>query len=216
MSDVRKVTEGAVTSISDSDLVMCSVGGTYHPISFSSLMAAVRGGIRIGGRNLLKGSYNGGPGWSQTPSDGVFQIAASSSEVFLHAPQIPLEIGKTYTVSVTAKATPNITSMDIWLCAVINGPMIASVKLSDEWTRYSYSISVKASHRITGGVFRIDNNGSTNGQQSILWVKEIKVEEGNIATGWSLAPEDIASGVCGGGNWLSANHLRFEQERRCA
>ena len=41
MSDVRKVTEGAVTSISDSDLVMCAVGGKFHPISFANLRSLV-------------------------------------------------------------------------------------------------------------------------------------------------------------------------------
>ena len=199
MSKAKKANEGVVTAIGDADLVMVSgANGSWHPISFANLMAAVRNRIQIGGRNLLKRSYNGGTGWNKAATNGVFEITATtSSETFLNGPKIPLEIGKTYTVSLTAKATSNMQSMDVWLSATTNGVMKSSIKVSEEWKHYSYSIVIKEIHAIAGS-FRIDNNGSSNGQAATLWVKDIKVEEGNIATAWSPAPEDVASGLWGG------------------
>ena len=54
MSKTKKANEGVVAAIGDTDLVMvCASGGGLKPISFANLMAAVRGKIQIGGRNLL-------------------------------------------------------------------------------------------------------------------------------------------------------------------
>lgn len=42
MSDTKPANQGAVTSIGDTDLVMCVVNGSYHPISFANFMKAVK------------------------------------------------------------------------------------------------------------------------------------------------------------------------------
>lgn len=197
MSDVKKAKDGAVSSIAGNDLVMICVNGKYHPISFDNLMAAVKGGIQIGGRNLVTGSANG-QGWSIAPSDGVYAIKAStSSETFLYGPKLPIEVGKTYVVSFMAKATGNLSSCDIYLSSSYGGPNGSIYTIDSEWKRYYKVIPVNVSNTLTGK-FRIDNNGSTDGQPSTLWVKDIKVEEGNVPTAWSPAPEDIASGSWGG------------------
>ena len=38
---------------------------------------------------------------------------------------------------------------------------------------------------------RFDNMGSSNGQSAHVWISEVKVEKGTIATDWSPAPEDV-------------------------
>lgn len=42
-----------------------------------------------------------------------------------------------------------------------------------------------------GFSIRFDNMGSSDGQPAHVWISEIKVEKGTIATDWSPAPEDI-------------------------
>lgn len=195
--ETKDVTSGVVTTISDSDLVMVAGNGNWSPIKFADLMAAIRGGIQIGGRNLLKGSHNG-IGWSKTPEDGVFTIKAPSYyEITVAGPKIPLEVGKTYTVSFMAKATSNVLSIDVWLSANVNGVYFCLPRLTEVWTKYSKQVTVSATATLTSN-FRLDNNGSTDGQPATVWIKDIKVEEGNMATAWTPAPEDIASGAWGG------------------
>lgn len=41
-----------------------------------------------------------------------------------------------------------------------------------------------------GFSIRFDNMGSSNGQPAHVWISEVKVEKGTIATDWSPAPED--------------------------
>lgn len=42
-----------------------------------------------------------------------------------------------------------------------------------------------------GFSIRFDNMGSSDGQSAHIWISEIKVEKGTIATDWSPAPEDV-------------------------
>ncbi len=42
-----------------------------------------------------------------------------------------------------------------------------------------------------GFSIRFDNMGSSDGQSAHVWISEIKVEKGTIATDWSPAPEDV-------------------------
>lgn len=42
-----------------------------------------------------------------------------------------------------------------------------------------------------GFSIRFDNMGSSNGQFAHVWISEVKVEKGTVATDWSPAPEDV-------------------------
>jgi len=50
------------------------------------------------------------------------------------------------------------------------------------------------------GFFDIEFQGPNK-----IWIKDIKIEKGRIATDWSLAPEDIAAGYAYGGSILMTN-----------
>lgn len=47
MANTKKAGQGAVSSIADGDLVMCSVNGVYHPISLTNLMKAIKSRLDI-------------------------------------------------------------------------------------------------------------------------------------------------------------------------
>ena len=199
MSDVRKVTEGAVTSISDSDLVMCAVGGKFHPISFSSLMATVRGGIQIGGRNLLLNSA--------APRSGKYGIGS-------YPLSEPWQPGETYTMTlygVTIGAGHQ-NYIQVWnRDGTVR--LFDCTKISDGVYRGSFTPSANLDLSKANS-FALHN--FPNGLTTETSVTRAKFERGNIATDWSPAPEDIASGAWGGGNWFIYNQLQFRQERRCA
>ena len=55
MSNAKKLNEGTVTSLADTDLIVAADnGGSLRPISVTNLMQLIRDNIKIGGRNLLK------------------------------------------------------------------------------------------------------------------------------------------------------------------
>lgn len=59
------------------------------------------------------------------------------------------------------------------------------------WVKFAYRFTTHETKRETGFI-RIDNNGtSTSGQNATLYVARLKLEEGNKATDWSPAPEDL-------------------------
>lgn len=220
-TETVQANQGAKTSLADQDLVMCvGTNGTYGPITVANLAKIIRESMQIGGRNLLTGSRSGA-GWNPTPVDGVYERSTSgSAEVTIMGPAIPeLETGKTYTVSFYAKATSNMKDMDVWLSAIEGGVSKTNLKVTTEWKRYELTYTIAVGKKL-GARFRIDNNGSSDGKTATLWVKDIKVEEGNVSSAWSPAIDDIASGNWGGGNYISFNQLHFKRikfaERRVA
>ena len=202
MSDVRKVTEGAVTSIADADLVMCSIGGTYHPISFANLMAAVRGGIQIGGRNLLKGTY----------SAAVLNGQGTASKYYPYAQVIswPEWVGKYMTISfdydcenvatgasamssrIVLSVSIEVSSKTLYYEAVVGIPLSS--------TNYSASGRKVFTFKVPEGASGTKTTQALNIQvlSGNVRVWNVKIEEGNMATAWTPAPEDIASGAWGG------------------
>ena len=42
---------------------------------------------------------------------------------------------------------------------------------------------------------RFDNNGSKDGKDAYLFFNEVKLEEGNVATDWTPAPEDLTTAI---------------------
>lgn len=202
MSDIKNIQSGAVTSIGDTDLVMCSIGGTYHPISFANLMAAVRGGIQIGGRNLLKGTY----------SAAVLNGQGTASKYYPYAQVIswPEWVGKYMTISfdydcenvatgasamssrIVLSVSIEVSSKTLYYEAVVGIPLSS--------TNYSASGRKVFTFKVPEGATGTKTTQALNIQvlSGNVRVWNVKIEEGNMATAWTPAPEDIASGAWGG------------------
>lgn len=125
----------------------------------------------------------------------------SATENYASTNRYKLTRGATYTVSVKAYASSNMRSMDVWILkrrrdstnplgydtdggAVI---LINGVKPSPSGMN-KYTMTFNAGD-YDEGFLRIDNNGSNDGQNSLLGFAEPKVELGSMAT------PDVQSGT---------------------
>lgn len=200
MSEVKNAGQGAVTSIADNDLVMCVANGSYHPISFENLMKAVRGGIQVGGRNLVRNS------WISAQSDTYLVAQYPYAE-------IP-EPGETLIVTIWGQLGSGKTGFNVFNGGG-NGSFgsILTTKVADGVHRGALKILQKVTN---SNELKVTVFSAPQSVTATCTINRIKVERGNIATDWTPAPEDIASGSWGGGNWLFTNYLQFGMERRCA
>lgn len=154
-------------------------------------------GLHVGGVNMLDGSYTG-KGWTgiSRKGDGVFERDNSSAaENFIYSPYcLDMEAGKEYVVSFFARNTANVTSVEVFLLLEDWGDdaKVSSVPKSEEWTYHSFVFTPKVA-----GVrrLRFDNNGSSDGAVSTIYIKKVQVEEGNKATAWKESPADIQAAI---------------------
>ncbi|MCT3349677.1 hypothetical protein EFP34_03750 [Lacticaseibacillus paracasei] len=126
---------------------------------------------------------------------------ASGTENYASTNRFKLTRGATYTVSIKAYASINMRSMDVWILKCRRGStnpagygtdggaviLINNVSPSPSGMN-KYTMTFNAGD-YDEGFLRIDNNGSTNGQSSLLGFAEPKVELGSIAT------PDVQSGT---------------------
>ncbi|WP_302574997.1 interleukin-like EMT inducer domain-containing protein [uncultured Duncaniella sp.] len=126
--------------------------------------------------NLVTGSRSG-IGWSGYTrlNDGVFEKDNSSTtENYIFAPDITVEAGKKYTLSFQAKATANLRSADLFLIGV-PGFTQNSFSPTTQWRSFSF---VNTSPQSRSGAPRFDNNASTDGATATLYIRDLKIEEG--------------------------------------
>ncbi len=164
----KEIHEGAVSSISGTDLVMVSApNGGYHPIPFNSLMSAIRNGIQIGARNLLLNS-------GQTPASTRIDYAT------------PLEIGKTYTMTVCA----SIASGETHVVFGLNGGNFydtLGIENPAVCNKQIFSKTLTLTHTPTWFYLY-----SAKGKLTVHWAT---LTEGNMpSAGWFPAPEDLRGG----------------------
>ena len=132
--------------------------------------------------------------WNGTTGGGV--------EKFIYHQPFGVTKGKTYTLSFDAKKTDNLSSSEVFILQsgfeesgqfVLNWAGFSD-QLTQEYKRFSHTFTVPYYEgNMADCDLRFDHNGSTNGEDATLWVRNIKLEEGTEATAWSLAPEDIAT-----------------------
>nr|DAN81540.1 MAG TPA: Neck appendage protein [Caudoviricetes sp.] len=126
---------------------------------------------------------------------------STTRENFIRSSRFKLKRNTDYVISFKGFASINVSSMDLHVLGRRNNetsdftiftrpaPLINSKRLS------SSELEVVKNVRFNSGemdeaFLRFDNNGSNNGQQAILFIAEVKLEEGTISTDWTPAPED--------------------------
>lgn len=154
-------------------------------------------GMRLGGRNLLKG----------TSMDVVTGTYQSSSYIdYLSYVTIAVPDGDTYTLSFDAKSTH---AGDVLFCyfyspnTTLTGTSSTGgsstspdgflrVKLTEDWQRYWCTWTQGATTKRKGVIPFRCNAGQGSGTVSM---RGVKLEAGNRATDWTPAPEDTDSAV---------------------
>lgn len=153
--------------------------------------------LEIGGRNLIRNSdfSNGKQYWNLGNSTCVVETDAelgtclkfshpsagdiSANRVFT---AFNHESGKTYTLSFYAKSASNTT---------IRGGFVyglGTYSTTSKWKKYVYTYTVPSDKRGTLTFYCTVANVD-------VWITKVKVEEGNISTGHTIAPEDIDSAI---------------------
>ena len=155
--------------------------------------------------NLAAGSSNG-KGWECTAfadatGEGNGHLFARSTtgtgECFIARGGLRLELGKTYTLSGYVRTNGYVKDVELFAydrnVADIHS---ASFDAPTSWTLMSLTFTPKAdsAYDWSWGRIRFDNNGSTSeGTEAILYVKDIKLEEGSHATPWCMPDADVPS-----------------------
>lgn len=89
MSTPKKINEGAVTALSGTDLVMaCDSGGSYRPISLTSLMKAVRAEMDVSKASPI--TLSGGEWVRVAKTDGTFSAILSITHSWNSGKPVPL------------------------------------------------------------------------------------------------------------------------------
>lgn len=164
--------------------------------------------MEIGGRNLLLGTGTSN-GWSGqtafTPTDREFRKSnATTSENYFYCNNLfDLEEGQIYTLSFKAKQNGYLKDggHDIYILpktwtstGIAYNPRIENLTTEYQDYVFTFTPNVKASS-LKSCQLRFDNEGSADGTEAILYVKDIKLEKGNKATDWTPAPEDVDTDI---------------------
>ena len=174
--------------------------------------------VSIGGINLMRNSGNTQniDGWQHTNGSHAILMAAkhpywkngqenlfllinrstNGGEGTFGSDRIKVERNTNYTLSYRAFEDSYIPNSDTWFLGRKNGETsdFTIAKQLVQKRRYSGSHAEYVSVTFnTGesdeGYIRFDNNGNS-GNQSGLYIANIKLEKGTIATDWSPSPED--------------------------
>ena len=170
--------------------------------------------LQVGGDNLVSDgdadAYNATP-WPNThfqthpfyynSTRKMFNLNTSSkTELTADGPWFPVIAGHQYTLYFNGFMSNNVSSYDVWLLG----------KAADKDGGWTNSFNVIGGERLSPSRnciitrtftvpndwnnfvahLRFDNNGSTDGQDSVFFFNEISLKEGNVNTGYSVSPND--------------------------
>lgn len=166
----------------------------------------------LGSRNLIRNS--GFPQtndfWDKTATvsthpfyyDGTQNLFcinnSSSNKITAGSSRFKLKRNTNYVFSFKGFQSWNMSSYDVFILRRKNGEtsdwtaplqIITGQRLSNGSLQYVRDI-VFNSGEYDEAFLRFDNNGSSDGQNSVFFFGEVKLEEGNKSTAWTSAPDD--------------------------
>ena len=184
------------------------------------------GSVSVGGENLIRNSafpdnLDGWGYWLATQPNSNLSVSShslyynGSKPLFLlsttttttpsSTARFPVKRNTTYSFNIQTFATGNIKGVDIYFLG----------RKSNETGMYSKAVRFKAhtgspsttqmvkwhltfnSGECDEGFIRIDNTGTTNGSQSLLFFTELDCYEGTTDRAWQASPKDLASQLDG-------------------
>ena len=184
--------------------------------SFSREISNVRNSIptSVGGRNyipnsgepLRKEGHSWGGDWEVRTHPYYYNSNkkimclpnSTTRENFIRSPRFKLKRNTDYVISFKGFASRNTINMDVYVLGRRNNEnndftiptlVVESRKLSPSVLETVKNIKFN-SGEMDEAYLRFDNNGSNDNQQAILFIAEVKLEEGVISTDWTPAPED--------------------------
>ena len=187
----------------------------------------------IGNRNLVRNSgfpintdYWNGPeianhAFYYSNTKPLFSLKNNSSgENYAESAYFPLKRNTTYVASFKGFSSVNTSSYDVFVLARKYGEnnkyttvehVVDAKRLSPSGVEYIKDLIFNSGENDEAYI-RFDNNGSSDGNDALLFFTEVKVEEGNKSTAWTPAPEDEQERVNGITSQLSARITANSQQ----
>ena len=197
ISSLQKTATSLDSEISSQDGRLSKVEqtATEHTSTISSLGDKLSN-MQIGGRNLLTGTAkcefplksNGGTQTIQKYDDETNYIQhTSNTPIDRMGPWFALtpEVGQVYTLSADVCGNGYIQGSNFHYEGGDEGSL-GRVDLTNNWQRISNTFRVNTIAGWLNWVIYADNS-------TLLKIKHIKLEKGNVATDWTPAPEDVAT-----------------------
>lgn len=142
-------------------------------------------------------------GFWKNGKENVFVIDNDTkNEKIASSDRITVERGETYTVSFWACMSGNCSNYDLFFLSRKKGEtegftqsrqIVLKQRVSSAMFEYKkFTFNVGQSDE---GYLRFDNNGSTNGNNSVFLFTYVKMEKGTVATPWTPAFEDISTEI---------------------
>lgn len=216
--------KGFATATAVTNLIQQSERGTTQLISEVKKQIPSIDTLSVGGENLIRNSafpenLDGWGFWQvpqQNPNLSVSQhpyyynsakplfLLKTSSSVPASTPRFSVKRNTDYSFNIQMFATGNIKGVDIYFLGR---------KSSETGKNYTKAVRFKAhtgSPSVTGlakwhltfnsgecdeGYIRIDNAGTTNGSQSLLFFTELDCYEGTMDRAWQPSPKDASQEV---------------------
>lgn len=129
----------------------------------------------------------------------VLSNTSSTDEKIFFSERFQIEPNQTYTLSFYAFSNSAVKDVDVWYMPRKTGSsndfdqaiqLAINVKYSTYNAQYKLTFN---SGDYSEGYIRFDNNASTTeGTSAELWLTDIQLEKGSIATAWHPSPGDIA------------------------
>ncbi|WP_375710560.1 chromosome partitioning protein ParA [Limosilactobacillus reuteri] len=217
-SEVDSV-KGTVNQVSAEQKVMADqINQKVSSVEYQTLKDKVNN-LQVGGDNLVSdgdaNAYNATP-WPNTHfqthsfyyngTRKMFNLSTSAkTELTSDGPWFPVIAGHQYTLYFNGFMSNNVSSYDVWLLGkaadkdgswtnsfnIINGERLSPARncivtrtftVPNDWNNFVAHL-------------RFDNNGSTDGQDSVFSFNEISLKEGNVNTGYSVSPNDAIASI---------------------
>ncbi len=187
--------------------------------------------IKIGGRNLVPNgsALKGTTGWvtsglaigRETLGNvtAFYYTSNTEWERFLFPPRIKIKPGVKYTLRFLYKCSANVQSVDCYVLgtndpnasgeAFIYERMAGNYIQTSSLTETVYSFVTEADE--CSLYLRFDLNGVTDPPNiGTVWIAECKLEEGDKATSWTPAPEDIDGDISSLGGRVTAAEVDID------
>lgn len=184
------------------------------------------GSVSVGGENLIVNSafpdnLDGWGYWLATQPNSNLSVSShsfyynGSKPLFLLSTtttttpsatlRFPVKRNTNYSLNVSVLAGGNLKGMDIYFLGrksnetkefskVVNVKHFDGSPSASSVTKYHFTFN---SGECDEGFIRIDNTGTTNGSQSMLFFTELDCYEGTTDRAWQASPKDLASQLDG-------------------
>lgn len=224
-SDVNRLVDnkGFATATAVTNLIQQSEQGTTQLISEVKKQIPSIDTLSVGGENLIRNSafpdnLDGWGYWLATQPNSNLSVSShslyynGSKPLFLLTTttttpsatlRFPVKRNANYSLNVSILAGGNLKGMDIYFLGrksneTVNISKIVNIKHFDgspstsSVTKYHFTFNTGECDE---GFIRIDNTGTTDGSQSLLFFTELDCYEGTMDRAWQPSPKDASQEV---------------------